>query len=55
MNSADIVKRLNRMAEAARAEALLDPAEALQVLLRRVDALGDDVSKGLFDAESGAA
>jgi hypothetical protein len=54
MNSDMVVTRLKRMADLAREGAQLDAEIALSVLTRRVDALADDLAKGLFDGDAGA-
>jgi hypothetical protein len=47
----EIIKRLNRMTEFARNEALLTPDTALTALVRRIDVLAVDVAVGLLDSD----
>ncbi len=49
-----VIARLNRMTAVARDDAILTPDTALMALVRRVDALADDVAAGLFDSDDGA-
>ena len=54
LDSKVVLVRIEGAKENARAASLLDTADALQMLLWRLDALADDLRQGLCDRDGNA-